>query len=101
MHECHACVQVGGSDQWGNITAGTDLVRKLLGEDTPQCYGLTFPLLVRPHLLRALPSSLPKHCSPTISRSPGGELSFAEKRQSQSPAAPRECLAHTMCMRPS
>lgn len=40
-------MQVGGSDQWGNITAGTDLVRKLLGEDAPQCYGLTFPLLVR------------------------------------------------------
>lgn len=40
-------MQVGGSDQWGNITAGTDLVRKLLGEEAPQCYGLTFPLLVR------------------------------------------------------
>ena len=41
-------VQAGGSDQWGNITAGTDLVRKLLGESAPACYGLTFPLLVRP-----------------------------------------------------
>ncbi|KAF8071273.1 Tyrosine--tRNA ligase [Scenedesmus sp. PABB004] len=43
-------VQVGGSDQWGNITAGTDLIRKLLGgegEEPPQCFGLTFPLLVR------------------------------------------------------
>lgn len=41
-------VQVGGSDQWGNITAGTDLIRRLLGaEDAPDCYGLTFPLLVR------------------------------------------------------
>ena len=44
-------VQVGGSDQWGNITAGTDLIRKLLGKDDgsldpPSCYGLTFPLLV-------------------------------------------------------
>jgi tyrosyl-tRNA synthetase len=38
-------VQIGGSDQWGNITAGTDLARKLL--DAPQCFGLTFPLLVR------------------------------------------------------
>ncbi|GFH15655.1 tyrosyl-tRNA synthetase, partial [Haematococcus lacustris] len=27
-------VQVGGSDQWGNITAGTDLVRRLLGSQT-------------------------------------------------------------------
>eukprot|EP00775_Hariotina_reticulata_P008642 gene8642-8823_t len=42
-------MQVGGSDQWGNITAGTDLIRKLLGSDAqeaPACYGLTFPLLV-------------------------------------------------------
>lgn len=58
-------VQVGGSDQWGNITAGTELIRKLLGRGSdasstgsgteedgdeeggpPQCFGLTFPLLV-------------------------------------------------------
>ncbi|GAX79408.1 hypothetical protein CEUSTIGMA_g6849.t1 [Chlamydomonas eustigma] len=44
-------VQVGGSDQWGNITAGTDLIRRLLGKDDgsqepPSCFGLTFPLLV-------------------------------------------------------
>ncbi len=37
-------LQMGGSDQWGNITAGTDLIRKLLGKPG---YGLTFPLLVR------------------------------------------------------
>lgn len=37
-------VQMGGSDQWGNITAGTELNRKL-GGDT--LYGLTFPLLTR------------------------------------------------------
>lgn len=44
------CPQVGGSDQWGNITAGTDLVRRLLSGpeagDAPACFGLTFPLLV-------------------------------------------------------
>jgi hypothetical protein len=44
-------LQIGGSDQWGNITAGTDLIRKLMGgdsgEEAPQCFGLTFPLLVR------------------------------------------------------
>ena len=34
----------GGSDQWGNITAGTDLVRKLTGQSA---HGLTFPLLTR------------------------------------------------------
>jgi tyrosyl-tRNA synthetase len=40
-------VQAGGSDQWGNITAGTDLIKKLLGDSAPPCFGLTFPLLVR------------------------------------------------------
>ena len=37
-------VQMGGSDQWGNITAGTELIRKIRGETA---YGLTFPLLTR------------------------------------------------------
>lgn len=37
-------LQGGGSDQWGNITAGTDLIRKLVGQSA---YGLTFPLLTR------------------------------------------------------
>lgn len=37
-------LQLGGSDQWGNITAGIDLIRKLNGE---QAFGLTFPLLTR------------------------------------------------------
>jgi len=37
-------LQLGGSDQWGNITAGIDLVRKISGK---QVYGLTFPLLTR------------------------------------------------------
>ncbi len=35
-------LQIGGSDQWGNITAGTDLVRKICGEEV---YGMTFPLV--------------------------------------------------------
>ncbi len=34
----------GGSDQWGNITAGIELVRKM---NKQQVYGLTFPLLTR------------------------------------------------------
>lgn len=38
------CLQMGGSDQWGNITAGVDLIRKLTGKAG---YGLTFPLLTR------------------------------------------------------
>jgi tyrosyl-tRNA synthetase len=37
-------LQVGGSDQWGNITAGTELVRKKTGTSV---HGLTFPLLTR------------------------------------------------------
>ena len=30
--DCHCELQIGGSDQWGNITAGIDLTRKKLGE---------------------------------------------------------------------
>lgn len=37
-------VQIGGSDQWGNITAGTDLIRKVHGKPA---FGITFPLLTR------------------------------------------------------
>jgi tyrosyl-tRNA synthetase len=37
-------LQVGGSDQWGNITAGTDLIRKKLAATS---FGLTFPLLTK------------------------------------------------------
>ncbi len=41
----HGCtLQMGGSDQWGNITMGTELVRKQTGETA---YGLTSPLLLR------------------------------------------------------
>ncbi len=36
-------VQVGGSDQWGNITAGCELSRRLAG---PQLWGMTAPLLL-------------------------------------------------------
>ncbi|CAA2966033.1 tyrosine--tRNA ligase, chloroplastic mitochondrial [Olea europaea subsp. europaea] len=38
-------VQIGGSDQWGNITAGTDLIRRILQAEG--AYGLTFPLLLK------------------------------------------------------
>lgn len=40
-------VQIGGSDQWGNITAGTDLIRKILQVEGAAAYGLTFPLLLK------------------------------------------------------
>jgi tyrosyl-tRNA synthetase len=39
-HDCE--LQIGGSDQWGNITAGIDLCRKKLGA---QVFGLTLPLI--------------------------------------------------------
>ena len=35
-------LQGGGSDQWGNITAGSDLIRKSTGK---QAFGITFPLI--------------------------------------------------------
>jgi tyrosyl-tRNA synthetase len=37
-------IQIGGSDQWGNITAGIDLARRMRGV---QLYGLTCPLLTK------------------------------------------------------
>jgi len=39
-HQCR--LQMGGSDQWGNIVAGIDLIRRMGG---PQAYGITFPLI--------------------------------------------------------
>jgi tyrosyl-tRNA synthetase len=38
----HCTLQMGGSDQWGNITAGIDLVRKLRAE---RVHGLVWPLM--------------------------------------------------------
>ena len=37
-------LQLGGSDQWGNITAGIDFIRRLAGEEA---FGMTFPLLLK------------------------------------------------------
>ncbi|MFW5783711.1 MAG: tyrosine--tRNA ligase, partial [Spirochaetota bacterium] len=37
-------LQIGGDDQWGNIVAGADLVRRVEGREV---YGLTFPLVTR------------------------------------------------------
>jgi tyrosyl-tRNA synthetase len=37
-------LQIGGSDQWGNITAGIDLIRKIRGK---QAHGLVVPLLTK------------------------------------------------------
>jgi len=43
LYRAYDCrLQIGGSDQWGNITAGTELVRK---KSQGQAFALTFPLL--------------------------------------------------------
>lgn len=39
-------LQIGGQDQWGNITSGLELIRKIHGIDT-KCYGMTMPLITR------------------------------------------------------
>ncbi|TXI79629.1 MAG: tyrosine--tRNA ligase [Dechloromonas sp.] len=45
LYKRYGCkIQVGGSDQWGNITAGTDLTRRL---HQTQAYGLTVPLITK------------------------------------------------------
>lgn len=45
LHQKYHCeLQIGGSDQWGNITLGIDLARRMLGV---QLYGLTSPLLLK------------------------------------------------------
>jgi tyrosyl-tRNA synthetase len=45
LRRLYGCeLQAGGSDQWGNITAGVDLIRRELGETA---FGLTQPLITR------------------------------------------------------
>lgn len=39
-------MQIGGQDQWGNITSGLELIRKKCGVDV-KCYGLTMPLITK------------------------------------------------------
>ena len=41
--ELNCKIQVGGSDQWGNITSGIELMRRMYG----QAYGLTIPLVTK------------------------------------------------------
>jgi tyrosyl-tRNA synthetase len=68
LHQDHHCtLQIGASDQWGNITAGTELIRRKLAHSAPAAgsasdtaydngsgsalapaYGLTHPLITRP-----------------------------------------------------
>lgn len=45
LYQTHDVIlQLGGADQWGNITAGTELIRKVLGKSA---FGATFPLLLK------------------------------------------------------
>lgn len=45
LHDMLGCnLQIGGTDQWGNITAGVDLIRRVRGDAV---HGLTFPLLTK------------------------------------------------------
>ena len=45
LYQNHNCkLQMGGSDQWGNITTGTELIRRKLGSET-EAFGLTCPLI--------------------------------------------------------
>jgi len=47
LYENHNCkLQIGGSDQWGNITSGLELIRKTQGEGA-KAYGLTIPLVTK------------------------------------------------------
>ncbi|MCF0259596.1 MAG: tyrosine--tRNA ligase [Erysipelotrichaceae bacterium] len=39
-------MQIGGQDQWGNITSGLELIRKKMGSDV-KAYGLTMPLITK------------------------------------------------------
>ena len=45
LYKTHNCrLQLGGSDQWGNITTGTELIRRTLGGEA---YALTCPLITK------------------------------------------------------
>ena len=44
MHNCE--VQIGGSDQWGNLTSGIELIRKVMGDEV-KVFGITSPLITK------------------------------------------------------
>ncbi len=46
LHRRHGCdLQVGGSDQWGNLVAGVDLIRRVTGDTV---HALATPLITKP-----------------------------------------------------
>lgn len=47
LYENYNCkLQIGGSDQWGNITTGLELIRKMVAEES-KAFGLTIPLVTK------------------------------------------------------
>jgi len=47
LYNTYQCkVQMGGSDQWGNITTGTELIRRINGEEA-KAYAMTCPLITK------------------------------------------------------
>ncbi|TVR67398.1 MAG: tyrosine--tRNA ligase [Spirochaetaceae bacterium] len=47
LYQTRDCrLQIGGDDQWGNIVAGADLIRRIEGSNA-ESFGLTFPLVTR------------------------------------------------------
>jgi tyrosyl-tRNA synthetase len=47
LFENHQCrLQIGGSDQWGNITTGLELIRKMMPEGS-KAFGMTIPLVTK------------------------------------------------------
>jgi len=47
LHKTHNCLlQMGGSDQWGNITTGTELVRRM-NDEASKAYAMTCPLITK------------------------------------------------------
>lgn len=48
LHKEYNCLlQMGGSDQWGNITTGTELVRRMNTEEASKAYAMTCPLITK------------------------------------------------------
>ena len=87
---------MGGSDQWGNITAGIDLIRRTTGQPA---HGLTWPLLLRSDGKKfgkstgarsgstptapARTSSASTGCRPRTTRSPTGCCGSAHDRSTR------------------
>lgn len=48
LYKNHDCkLQMGGSDQWGNITTGTELIRRMTSGDEDKAFAMTCPLITK------------------------------------------------------